>query len=107
MDLDLLELTLFLSASQQKAWLGQMGCHNFIGLRKRARLNIIAIKKLVESDFFSKIYIYIYIHTSEGFSKLVESVFFLHSTCASGFVRTYPFLVSFTTKGMVRPNGLS
>ena len=41
---DLLELTLFLSASQQKAWLGQMGCHNFIGLRKRARLNIIAIK---------------------------------------------------------------
>ena len=109
--MDLLELTLFLSASQQKGWLGQMSCHNFIDLRKRARLNIIAIKKLVESDFFSKkkkyIYIYIYTHTSEGFSKLVESVFFLHSTCTSGFVRTYPFFVSFTTKGMVRPNGLS
>ena len=74
--MDLLEITLFLSASQQKGWLGQMSCHNFIDLRKRARLNIIAIKKLVESDFFSKIYIYIYIHTSEGFSKLVESVFF-------------------------------
>ena len=51
---ELLELTLFLSASQQKGWLGQMGCHNFIGLRKRARVNIVAIKKLVESDFFSK-----------------------------------------------------
>ena len=38
---DLLELTLFLSASQQK---GSLDCHNFIGLRKRAKLNIIAIK---------------------------------------------------------------
>ena len=40
----MLELTLFLSASQQKGWLGQMGCHNFIDLRKRAKLDIIAIK---------------------------------------------------------------
>ena len=38
---DLLELTLFLSASQQK---GSLDCHNFIDLRKRAKLNIIAIK---------------------------------------------------------------
>ena len=42
--MDLLELTLFLSASQQRGWLGQMGCHNFIDLRKRAKLDIIAIK---------------------------------------------------------------
>ena len=28
-----------------------------------------------------------------------------HSTCTSGFVRTYPFFISFATKGMVRPNG--
>ena len=41
---DLLELTLFLSASQQRGWLGQMGCHNFIDVRKRAKLNSIAIK---------------------------------------------------------------